>query len=152
MQLQIKFHLFFYKAMLTMLLVTIPDLVLAANKSILQGGNFFDPLKVSLMLLLVLVAIGACFCIFKRLAGIKHQSHGGIKLLSTLSLGVKERICLIEVGDKQILVSMAPSGIQTLHVFTEAAIVKQEKSAIQPSFMQHLERVIRGEQGTCINQ
>jgi len=49
-----------------------------------------------------------------------------IKNLATLSITNREKLCLVEVGDKQILVGVAPGQISNIHVFDEA-IEKQEK-------------------------
>lgn len=54
-------------------------------------------------------------------------SHG-MRLLGGISLGAKERIVLVQVGDTQLLVGVAPGQLQTLHVLDEP-IQSPEKAA-----------------------
>jgi flagellar protein FliO/FliZ len=49
-----------------------------------------------------------------RVAG---RLRGGlIEVVSGLSLGTRERVVLLKVGDEQVLVGISPSGLRTLHV------------------------------------
>jgi flagellar protein FliO/FliZ len=45
-----------------------------------------------------------------------------MKTLGVLPMGVKEKILLVEVGDKQILLGMTPQNINTLAIFDEPII------------------------------
>lgn len=58
----------------------------------------------------------------KRLGGFQLQNAGAIKVLSMMPVGNKERIALVQVGDKQILLGIAPGRVNTLHVFENAVI------------------------------
>lgn len=66
---------------------------------------------VSLILMLAWIA--------KRIGGIQLQNAGAIKVLSMLPVGNKERIALVQVGDKQFLIGIAPGRVNTLHVFEQ---------------------------------
>ena len=52
-------------------------------------------------------------------------TQGPIKLLTGLSLSTKERIILIDVGGKQILIGVSPAGIETLHAFENPVVEAQ---------------------------
>ncbi len=41
---------------------------------------------------------------------------GTLKVLAGLSLGARERILLVQVGDRQLVVGVAPGRISTLHL------------------------------------
>lgn len=43
----------------------------------------------------------------------------GIKIISALPVGARERIVLLKVGEQQLLVGMGPGHMQTLHVLDE---------------------------------
>lgn len=47
---------------------------------------------------------------------------GVIKVRSVVSVGNRERVALIEVGDQQLLVGVCPAQINTLHVFAEPVL------------------------------
>ena len=67
-----------------------------------------------------------------------------IKNLASLSLTSREKICLIEVGDKQMLVGVAPGNINSLHVF-ESKIEIDGDSDVDASnnpFSKHLKRAL----------
>ncbi len=76
-------------------------------------------MKVSFALVLVLALIYGIAWFFKRNHGLKNLVGLPIKTLAMAPMGVKEKIVLIEIGDKQILLGMTPNSIQTLATFDE---------------------------------
>lgn len=64
---------------------------------------------------------------------VKRFSQGGfmqnstIKMLSAMPLGTRERLMLVDVGGKQILLGVTANQINTLHVFDEP-VVQSEKN------------------------
>ena len=67
----------------------------------------------------------------KRLQGMSRSNTGGftgqgklITTLATTSIGLKEKISLIQVGDQQLLIGITPQSIQTLLVLETP--IKQE--------------------------
>ena len=69
---------------------------------------------------------------------VKRFSQGGfmqnstIKMLSTMPLGTRERIMLVDVGGKQILLGITATHINALHVFEEP-VVNATENAIPAS-------------------
>jgi flagellar protein FliO/FliZ len=59
----------------------------------------------------------------------KRFKHGGfmqnstIKMLASMSLGARERLMLVDVGGKQILLGITASSINSLHVFDSPVII-----------------------------
>ncbi len=77
------------------------------------------------MLLWLAVVIGVIlFCAwgFRRLNGGVMAPTGVIKVRSVVSVGNRERVALLEVGDQQLLIGVCPSQINTLHVFAEPVL------------------------------
>ncbi|MDX1757571.1 MAG: flagellar biosynthetic protein FliO [Marinobacter sp.] len=70
-------------------------------------------------LLVVIGLIFVCAWLVRRMSGLTGMNNQLMKVVSVLNLGARERIALIEVGDKQILVGITPTTIRTLHVFEE---------------------------------
>jgi flagellar protein FliO/FliZ len=66
-------------------------------------------------LIVVLIAIGVTALLLRRL-GRLPQGPGALRVIAGLSLGARERAVLIQVGDKQILLGVAPGRVQALHV------------------------------------
>jgi len=52
-----------------------------------------------------------------RLSGVQNQRH--IKVVSQTALGVKEKLVIIEVGNKNILLGLTPNNISLLHTFAD---------------------------------
>lgn len=57
--------------------------------------------------------------LLKRSHWFKKNMGGHIKIVSSLPLGTREKLLLLQVGSKQLLVGMSSSNIQTLHVFDQ---------------------------------
>ena len=64
-----------------------------------------------------------------------------MKTLGVLPMGVKEKIILVEVGGKQILLGMTASNINTLATFDEPIV--EEKSNNVGSFSQKLKDILQ---------
>ena len=79
-------------------------------------------LEMVFWLVVVVGFILACALAFKRLNGGMLAPMGVIKVRSVTSVGNRERIALIEVGETQLLVGVTSNQINTLHVFEQPAI------------------------------
>lgn len=77
------------------------------------AGNLIQT-SIGLMVILALIA-GAAW-LAKRFGNFKIAAQGQMKVVAGLSLGAKERVVLLELGDEQLLLGVAPGRIQTLHI------------------------------------
>jgi flagellar protein FliO/FliZ len=75
--------------------------------------------QVTLALLVVLVAVFAVAWVVRRMRGFGNRVGGAIDVIADIPLGAKERAVLLKVGQKQILVGVAPGRVNTLHVLEE---------------------------------
>ena len=76
-------------------------------------------LEVVLGLAFVIVLIFALAWLYKRVGAGALGMGGLIKIQAAVSLGNRDRIALITVADKHLLVGISPGRINTLHVFDE---------------------------------
>lgn len=53
---------------------------------------------------------------YRRLARVPRGVGGALRVLGGLSLGTRERVVLIQVGDEQLLLGVAPGRVEALHV------------------------------------
>ncbi|HEC06764.1 MAG TPA: flagellar biosynthetic protein FliO [Thiolapillus brandeum] len=65
----------------------------------------------------------------KRFSQSRLSGAHGLRLLGGISLGAKERIVLVQAGDVQLLVGVAPGRLQTLHVLEEPIQLQDSKEA-----------------------
>jgi flagellar protein FliO/FliZ len=89
--------------------------------------------QVTISLLLVLAAIFAAAWALKRLRGVGQRGVKTLHVVADLALGPKERAVLIQVGQQQLLVGVAPGQVTTLHVLTENVATEQPVSADAPA-------------------
>lgn len=85
-------------------------------------------LQMFLGLFLVVALIFGMAWFMRRMGNVSGMSAGDLKVLGGVSVGQRERIVLIQAGDTQLLVGVAPGEVRTLHVMDEP-IVKQDPSS-----------------------
>ena len=97
----------------------------AEEKKALEGPVLNDPnitsnlIQTSLGLLIVLALIAVAAWSVKRFGSFHKAAQGQMKIVGGISLGSRERVVLLQVGDQQLVVGVAPGRIQTLHVMEE---------------------------------
>ena len=75
-----------------------------------------DWLRMSGSLLLVIALLLGMLWMLKRLKAMqeKHSGPRHMELLETLSVGVRQKIALVRVGSRQVLVGMTPGQFTAL--------------------------------------
>ena len=76
------------------------------------GGNM-DAMTTIVALLMVLGIIIACAYILKRFQPVRVEGKG-LKIVTSMSLGAKERLIVVQVGDKQQLLGVTGQQITLL--------------------------------------
>lgn len=64
----------------------------------------------------IVVLIFGLAWLLRQVFRLQPTMHGRMRVLGGLSLGPRERIVLVKVGDTQLVVGTTPGRIQTLHV------------------------------------
>jgi flagellar protein FliO/FliZ len=78
------------------------------------GAGYLAQLLVGL--LVVLAAIVALAFMMRRMTGVQSRLGSEFRVVSGISLGARERMLLVQVGEQQLVVGVAPGRVQTLHV------------------------------------
>lgn len=73
-------------------------------------------LQVVFALSVVLLAFAAVVFVLRRFSGIQPGAGGKIRIVDGLTVGARDRLVLVQVGDAQVLLGLSPGRIQTLHV------------------------------------
>lgn len=81
-----------------------------------------NPVTVVLGLGFILLLIFASAWLMKRVGGISVGGVAGMKIVSGLSVGPREKILLIQVGDRQELVGVAPGRVSHLQSYETPVI------------------------------
>lgn len=99
-------------------------------------------MQTTLGLLFVLALLMALAWVLKRsgfTAGARNNQF--YKILAVNSLGPKEKIALLEVGDTWLLVGMTPGSINTLHSMPKGSLEYDPQANAAVTFAKLLERV-----------
>lgn len=92
-------------------------------------------------LALVVALIAALAWALRRLGGVPVAGRGPLQVLGGLSVGARERVVLLRVGDRQLLLGVAPGRVQTLQVLDEPVAMPP---AAGGGFAGRLQRVLSG--------
>lgn len=101
------------------------------------GGQLFRTIVGLSFVIAIIIGIG---WLAKRYGTLKAGSNSALIIRSGVSVGQKERVVLIEVGDEQILVGVAPGNVTKLHVLKNKVENNHDISTI-PSGGQFLDRL-----------
>lgn len=73
-----------------------------------------DPTSMIFSLFIVLVIIIGCALVLKRFQLSPQGSVSGLKVVTSLTLGTKERVVVVQVGQKQLLLGVTAQQITLL--------------------------------------
>ncbi|MCP1675596.1 flagellar protein FliO/FliZ [Natronocella acetinitrilica] len=96
-----------------------PIAAMAQDSGASPGLDSAALIRVSLGLVAVLAAIVALGWIVRRMGNVAGSAAGRMRVLGGVSVGNRERVVLLQVGDQQILLGVAPGRVQTLHVLDQ---------------------------------
>lgn len=71
-------------------------------------------------LILVLLVFVGLVLLMKRFSGLRGMSGGRLRIIEALSLGTRDRLLLVQLGETQLLLGQSPGRIQTLHILDHA--------------------------------
>lgn len=97
--------------------------------------------EVTLGLLAVLVVIFLVAWLVKRFGSFNTTVGGNLRVVGGVSVGQRERVLLVQVGDKQMLIGVAPGRVSMLHVLDEP-IALEERTSGQDNFSQRLQAAL----------
>lgn len=102
-----------------------------------------DVLNMGTGLILVIAAILVTGWLYSRTQKMRGASSDLIRIVASQPLGTRERVLLLQVADKQLLVGMTSTQVQTLHVFDEPIAITE---APVNGFAERLRAAVKGQQ------
>lgn len=82
-----------------------------------------SPLNLVLGLLFLLGLVLLAWWFVKRTGAAQWPGARAMKVVTSLPVGTRERVLLIEVGGQQLLIGVAPGRVNLLHRFEEPVVV-----------------------------
>lgn len=100
----------------------------------------------SLGLLVVLSVFFLCVWGVRKLSGLSVGGAEKMRVIGGLSLGLREKVILLQVGRKQLILGVTPGRIETLHVLEgDDCLIKEEtvSAPAETGFAQKLRQAIK---------
>jgi flagellar protein FliO/FliZ len=115
-------------------------------KQTLPHATAEQMIKMVLGLLFVLFMIFLLAWLFKKYVGVGVTSSASLKAIAGVSVGQKERVVLVQVGERQILVGVAPGQVNMLYPLEKDEEIKftgksQAKNPFAEKLKQSLTRM-----------
>ncbi|NVJ49515.1 MAG: flagellar biosynthetic protein FliO [Gammaproteobacteria bacterium] len=129
----------------TMILPVISSEVIATNSGKFTPTASSSLLSVAVALVFILLIIFACAWILRRVSGQGMGKNQLIKIKSTQMLGAKERLVVIEVDDKILLLGVTPNSINKIEQLSSQCLnVLDEQSSMsfQSAFKAQLQKTL----------
>ncbi|HSH42978.1 MAG TPA: flagellar biosynthetic protein FliO [Arenicellales bacterium] len=130
-----------------LLLLLCPPVLLAADaQQAAEGLN--DPMAWSslLQVLLGLIVVIALMLVFawlmRRMSGVQGGTAGALRVLGGMSMGAREKVVLVQVGETQLVLGIAPGRVQTLHVMEKNVEPPTGEGLGMNSFARNLQQAL----------
>jgi len=107
---------------------------------------FSDIAAWSVGLLMVLSVFFLCVWGVRKLSGLTVSGAEKMRVVGGLSLGLREKVILLQVGKKQLILGVTPGRIETLHVLEgDDCLLKEETASAttETGFAQKLLQAIK---------
>ncbi|VAW46653.1 hypothetical protein MNBD_GAMMA03-1159 [hydrothermal vent metagenome] len=119
---------------------TATETTVAIGESVTRPSEYFGQIMLSLILVLLIIFLAAW--ILRRYSRFPGVADGNLKVIGALSVGQRERIILLQVGQEQILVGVTSNKITTLHQLEEPIQVK-DSIPISSQFSKRLQEALK---------
>jgi len=111
------------------------DLVEKTTSQVVESPDItMSLLKVTGGLLLVILAILGSAWAYRRFGNMTPIASDDLRVIGGLSMGAKERVVLMQVGDEQILLGVSPGRIERLHVLNKNIDIDREQADTNKPF------------------
>ncbi|MGB5261463.1 MAG: flagellar biosynthetic protein FliO [Gammaproteobacteria bacterium] len=89
----------------------------------------------------VLCIVGLAW-LLKRAGGLQSSARGALRVIDGVALSTRERLVLVQVGDQQVLLGVAPGRVNAVHVLDKPVETVTSGAVATESFAARLREVI----------
>jgi flagellar protein FliO/FliZ len=104
-------------------------------------------IQLTLGMLAVLCLIVGIAWVLKRTGRFQMAAGRDLRVLGGLSMGTRERVVLLQVGEAQLLVGVTPTSVTPLHVLQKPLDTTPAAAPAEAGFAAQLGRFLNREQG-----
>ena len=115
----------------------------AAAAATVPGPGAGELLSLAGSLVVVVASILAFGWIYARVKPGLGGDPELIRVVATRPLGAKERLVIVEVADRQLLIGVSQGGMQTLHTLEEPVSAERRATAADTGFSRVLRALTR---------
>ncbi len=102
-------------------------------------------LKTIFGLIVVIVIIFGLAWLVKRYGNFSVSGQGQLKLVAGLNVGQKERVVIVQVGDTQLLLGVAPGRVEKLHEISPSDhVIINDSEKTNGAFALRLKQAMKG--------
>lgn len=115
------------------------------SKPVARAAASGSILNWSFGLLIVLSVFFLCVWAVRKLSGLTVNDTEQMRIVGGLSLGMREKIILLQVGKKQLILGVTPGRIEKLHVLEDDdCLVKVQPIGVGSGFAEKLIQAMKG--------
>lgn len=117
----------------------------ADNKSTVNTVGYEHIINWSLGLVIVLGLFFGCVWLMRKLGRLPHNGKQNMQVITALSLGMREKLVLVQVGKKQLILGVSPGKIDNLLLLEGDDQLFQESSEHQreDGFSDQLKQIMK---------
>ena len=104
-----------------------------------MGSGFF--MQSVTALFIVLASVIALAWVMRRFGRLQSSAKGALQMIDGMALSARERIVLVQVGDTQILLGVAPGRVEAVHVL-DKPVVTAGREEVTENFAARLREVL----------
>jgi flagellar protein FliO/FliZ len=112
------------------------------SKKIAEPISATNILQIFFWLAIVVSIIVFLTWMLKKFSGVNTNLSGTIKLVAGIHVGQREKLALVQVGQKQILIGITQSKITKLHVMEENVEISEQKMNTTGTFAEKLRQAM----------
>ena len=115
-------------------LMTVPAVAQEAEPAVSPSSLFTGDylLQVIGSFVVVILLLVGVLVLLRRFNGVSSQMSGNMRVVSSVGVGQRERVVLLQVGEEQILVGVGPGNVRKIHAFDEPVV--EPSASTTPSF------------------
>lgn len=97
-----------------------------------MGGGFMVQFFAGLLLVLVCVIVLAWM--MRRFGRLQSSANGALQMVDGIALSTRERLVLVQVGEVQVLLGVAPGRVEAVHVLEQPVATGKQDSPVSGTF------------------
>lgn len=101
-------------------------------------GSIFQVIAALLLIIILIISLS---WLYKKYGNNYSMNNKNLKVISALSLGGKEKVVLLQVGEEQILLGISPGFVRKVHCLE--SLIRNDTEENNNTFISNLNNEIR---------